>query len=234
MYAPAPAPGAYLSSPRGLAFATVALLAVCAVVDVVSLYSGFTMLGLINQVLAGGIESVSMSDLDRADALQSAVTVAQLAANLAAAVLFVLWFRRVRVNAEVFSPGGHRMSRGWSIGGWFVPVVNLWFPKKIANDIWDASLPYTPDGVPREVSRAGLNAWWGLWIATTFLGWIGERLYGVAQKFESIRAATGVLIVADIADIAAAVLAGLFVLKLTALQGERAAQGPVPPAAVAV
>lgn len=233
-YAPAPAPDAYLSSPRGLALATVVLLAVCAVVDLVSLYAGFTMLGVLNQALGDGVEDVAVSDLDRADALQAGVALAQLAVNLAAAVLFVLWFRRVRVNAEVFAPDGHRMSRGWSIGGWFVPVVNLWFPKKIANDIWNASLPYGPDGAPRAVSRAGMNVWWALWLVTTVIGWVGGRLYDVAQKFETLRIATGVLIVGDVVDIAAAVFAVIFVLQLTAFQGEKAAQGPVPPTAMAV
>ncbi|MFE0044174.1 DUF4328 domain-containing protein [Streptomyces albireticuli] len=229
----APAPVARLASPVGLAHATVALLVVCAVVDAVALWSDFTMYGLMDKVLADGVDSVAVGDLDRADNLQAATGLAQVVSYLATAVLFVLWFRRVRVNAEVFAPDGHRMSRGWSVGGWLVPVVNFWFPKKIANDTWNASLPYGPDGSVRAVPRTGMNAWWAMWLVTSVLGWLGGRMYDKAEAFESIRAASGVLIVADAADIAAAVLAVLFVRRLTAMQGEKAAQGPVPPVAYA-
>ncbi|MFE9498788.1 DUF4328 domain-containing protein [Streptomyces collinus] len=32
----------------------------------------------------------------------------------------------------------HTNSRGWAICGWFCPVVNLWFPRRVALDTWDA------------------------------------------------------------------------------------------------
>jgi hypothetical protein len=46
---------------------------------------------------------------------------------LVAMVMFVVWFYRARINAE-----GHgwpqRLSPGWAIVAWVVPVVNFWFP----------------------------------------------------------------------------------------------------------
>jgi len=57
-----------------------------------------------------------------------------------AMVMFLIWFYRARVNAE-----GHgwpqRLSPGWAIGAWFVPLVSLWFPFWIMVDIWRAGLP---------------------------------------------------------------------------------------------
>ncbi|UQI48345.1 DUF4328 domain-containing protein [Streptomyces sp. HU2014] len=226
--APPPGPGARLASPDGLARATVVLLVLCAVTDAVAVWSDISMFRLMDRVLADGVETVADADLDRADLTQAVTGFAQSAAYVAAAVLFVLWFRRVRVNAEVFAPDGHRMARGWSVGGWFVPVVNLWFPKKIANDTWNASLPYGPEGAPRPASRAVMNAWWVMWLVTTALGWISTRVDALADTFEKIRSSSGVLIVADAVDIVAAVLAVCFVRRLTALQREKAAQGPVP------
>ncbi|MFC9283409.1 DUF4328 domain-containing protein [Streptomyces collinus] len=44
-----------------------------------------------------------------------------------------------RANAEVFAPSKHTKSRGWAAWGWFCPVVNLWFPRRITLDIRDAS-----------------------------------------------------------------------------------------------
>ena len=74
-----------------------------------------------------------------------------------AMVMFLVWFYRARVNAE-----GHgwpqRLSPGWAIGAWFVPVVNFWFPFWIMVDIWRAGLPEQP--------RAKIAILPGMWWAS--------------------------------------------------------------------
>jgi hypothetical protein len=55
-------------------------------------------------------------------------------------ILFIVWFRRARINA------GHRGWRqrralGWTFWGWVLPVVSLWIPFQIMGDIWRAGLP---------------------------------------------------------------------------------------------
>jgi hypothetical protein len=74
--------------------------------------------------------------------------------TIAALVMFVVWFFRARINAE-----GHgwrqRWSPGWAIGGWLVPVVNLWFPFQIMVDIWQAGRP--------DEARANRPILPGLW-----------------------------------------------------------------------
>ncbi|MBZ4321623.1 DUF4328 domain-containing protein [Streptomyces sp. SCA2-4] len=216
-----------LASPVGLGRAVAVLLGLCALTDVFSLFAGATMYGVTTRGIDGAEGPGFVRDADRADLLQFVSGIVQTVALVACGVLFVIWFHRVRSNAEVFRPGGHRVRRGWSIGAWFTPVVNLWFPKKIANDVWAASLPHQPDGSPVRAPRTVMNWWWGLWIATLCLGRGGGRMYARAETFEEIRRATGVLMVADVVDIAAAVLAFLFVRRLTALQDAKAHQGPV-------
>ncbi|MBC2878745.1 DUF4328 domain-containing protein [Streptomyces sp. TYQ1024] len=227
-----PGPVPRLASPVGLGRAVAALLGLCVLTDVLALFAGTNMYGVADKAIGEGVGTLSDREVDRADLLQFVSGATQTAALLACAVVFLVWFHRVRSNAEAFRPDGHRMSRGWSIGGWFVPVVNLWFPKKIANDVWAASLPYQPDGSPVRAPRTVMNWWWGLWIATLVLGRAGGRMYARADSFEEIRRATGVLIAADAVDIVAAVLAFLFVRRLTALQDAKAHQGPVLPVAV--
>ena len=55
-----------------------------------------------------------------------------LIAVLCTIPVFLVWFSRVRHNAGLWGP--QRRSRGWAIGAWFTPVVNLWFPYQIAAD----------------------------------------------------------------------------------------------------
>lgn len=42
-------------------------------------------------------------------------------------ILFVVWFRRARINAEHLG-WRQRRARGWTFWGWIVPIVSLWIP----------------------------------------------------------------------------------------------------------
>ncbi|MFD9698704.1 DUF4328 domain-containing protein [Lentzea sp. NPDC059081] len=82
--------------------------------------------------------------------------------TLATAVVFVIWLHAARVNAELVTPAAeHRRSRVWVWLGWIVPVVNLWFPKQVVDDVWRASDPRQQD-VPlrRRVQDRLVTRWW--------------------------------------------------------------------------
>ena len=104
--------------------------------------------------------------LDRADLIAGSAAVGFW---LAAVVVFIVWLWRVRRNSELFCQAQHRRRRGWVIGGWFCPIVNLWFPKQIVDDVIAASDPRTPPRVPdlRGIRANGLVlAWWITWVAS--------------------------------------------------------------------
>jgi hypothetical protein len=111
--------------------------------------------------------------LDRADEFWAQALNGFLLALLAAGVVFIVWLWRARGNAELFCYGQHRRGRGWVIGGWFCPVVFLWFPKQIVDDVIAASDPRTPPRFPdlRRIPRHGLVlAWWLTWVTTAIRG----------------------------------------------------------------
>lgn len=101
-------------------------------------------------------------------------------ALLASAVTFILWFYRVRVNAERFNPHGHRLKRGWAIGAWFTPVAGLWLPRQIAADTWQASTRPDESGIP-PITHTLLNLWWGTLWATIVIGRLDANFYGQAR-----------------------------------------------------
>lgn len=79
----------------------------------------------------------------------------------ATAILFVVWFRRARVNAER-STWRQRRARAWVILGWIIPFANLWVPFQLMGDIWRAGLPPA-----RRTRVAWLPAlWWASWLLT--------------------------------------------------------------------
>ncbi|MFJ2215793.1 DUF4328 domain-containing protein [Streptomyces sp. NPDC087864] len=225
---PMPMPGGpRLASPVGLGKALVALFCAVIATDLFALLAGARVHGLTTDIINEDFDAFTDEDLDRADLLYSASGVAQVAAVVATAVVFLVWFHRVRRNADVFDPSAHRMSAGWAIGGWFVPFANFLLPRRVAGDIWAASTLPGPDGGAPRVSYALVNAWWTAWVCTLVLGRYASRVYDTAEEAEEIRQAAAVLFAVDLLDIVAAVLALLFVRKLTRMQHARATGAPV-------
>src|SRR3954471_15834471 len=56
-----------------------------------------------------------------------------------AVVLFLVWLARSRSNAHELDPQASVPSPGWTVGAWFVPVVNLLVPRRHVLDIGRAS-----------------------------------------------------------------------------------------------
>ncbi|MER5631701.1 DUF4328 domain-containing protein [Streptomyces nitrosporeus] len=237
LMAPLPPPGAEglyrLRSPRGLAVAVVALLAAVAAADLLAVVSEVNLLRVYGDAEGS---FVVLDGLRTAENLDTVATSLQILTNLATAVVFLVWFHRVRRNAEVFDAGAQPMKPGWAIGAWFVPIANLWLPRRVAGGIWEASV--LPGGGPgrRADSPLVLNLWWGVWIFDLVFGRFASRQYTDAVVAEDIVEGLRLLLVSDALDAVAAVLAILFVRRLTAMQGERATAlaaqvssgGPVP------
>ncbi|MGW0934910.1 DUF4328 domain-containing protein [Streptomyces sp. NPDC002666] len=213
-----------LRSPVGLGKAVCVLLGAVAAADMVSIAAGINARQVFADGSADDFLRYDEAAMDRADMLYRFSGSPQMLTFLATAVVFLVWFRRVRLNAEVFDAHAQPMRPGWSIGAWFIPFVNFFLPYRIASGIWTAS---TPAGRPMA-SRALLNAWWaGLIGSRLFVVWT-ERRYAAAEEVDEVLDAFGLVIAADVLDVAAAVLAILFVRRLTAMQGERAAERAAP------
>lgn len=219
-------------SPVGLSRAVVALLAAGIAADLFSIGTGLHLRGLWNGYLADGDLGIHSADGDLAARLYSYSAYPQIYTLLATGILFILWFRRTRRNAEVFEAGVQRSGPGWAVGGWFVPIANFWIPYRVACDIWMASSPNSPDGGWRSAPRVPLNLWWGAWVASTVLYQVASRRWERADEAGAIVDAASLMVAADVLDIVAAVLAIVFVRTLTRMQVERAVQPWVPAPAV--
>lgn len=217
---------AWLRSPVGLGKAVAALLGLVIAVDLFAVYADFVMYDVMGSLAIDGADyddyDALMRDADHSDRLYAVAGFLQPLAMAATIVVYLIWFLRVRVNAEVFNPFGHRMKRAWAGWGWFVPVVSLWFPRRIMLDIWDASSP-------AGRARHGLvNTWWTLWIVALVTSRGGYTAYRNADTADEIQRAVGQVLLSDVVDIAAAVFAILVVLRLTRMQHEKASLGPAP------
>lgn len=222
---------AALASPVALSKAVNVLLGAVILTDLAALATGGALHSVMGEVAAG--QDVSDAEFDRADLLYQASAIFQALAVVATGVVFLVWFHRVRLNAEVFDPQGQRLKRGWTVWGWFVPFAMLVIPRRIAGDIWDASTPIGPDGTHEPVSYKTLNVWWAAWIISGIASWQATLGMFYAEDTEAVEQAVGLELIADVLDIVAAVLAVLFVRKLTRRQNDKVNSGSRPPISAA-
>ncbi|MGA5441898.1 DUF4328 domain-containing protein [Streptomyces sp. EMB26] len=209
-----------LRSPIGLAHAVTALLAFVIVADVLGFGAAAYMMSVMGDVASGGAGDVGLGAVDRAVWAVGMTTSMYMLGLLGTATLFIIWFHRVRHNAEVFAPDVQRRTPGWAIGGWFIPFANLFIPRGIAKDVLRAS---QPDPYASEVRHQGLlNAWWGMWIASNIFDRFATDRYDEASDPQAIHDAAGWLMTGSVLDLVSAVLALLFVRRLTAAQNDKA------------
>ncbi|MFF4921634.1 DUF4328 domain-containing protein [Kitasatospora sp. NPDC001261] len=217
-----PSPALY-RSPRPSSTAATVLLAVCGTATLASLAAGFRLYGEAGEFAADS-DLADDSALTDAALLYDNVSLVQTLTLLASAVAFITWFHRVRVNAEVFDPSGHRFKRGWAIGGWFTPVVALWFPFRITVDTWTASARPDASGVRLPHPQPLVNLWWATFWLANATGRFGANYLNSAKYPDDYQTALGWLLVSDVLEVVAAVFAVLVVQRLTAMQEERFAE----------
>jgi Domain of unknown function (DUF4328) len=139
------------------------------------------------------------------------------------AVVLLWWLWRARTNAEQLCHTTHRRSRGWVIGAWFCPVVNLWFPKQIVDDIWRASDPYHPSTAPTfhadERPTSGLvHLWWWTWIISNIIDWFLFRTDNTERTANLLRTAAIVGTASTALSVIAAVALVLIIRRITTWQ----------------
>lgn len=179
--------------------------------------------------LMNEIESGEFGDdlIDRAEAwdtMDLALVFVELGTLIACGVAFIVWLWQARGNVDSYGWTRQRKTRGWAIGGWFVPIVNLWYPFQLVADVWKASHPARePD--EQELSRLGtgrlLGWWWGFWLASNLIGW-GLLRSSASETPADIRSQEGLSAFDEAISIGAAVFAILVVRQITRFQGIRA------------
>ncbi|MQY35211.1 hypothetical protein SRB17_31830 [Streptomyces sp. RB17] len=222
---PAPpfVPGAVLRSPVGLGRAVGVLLGVVIAADVFGCYADLLEMNAAGDIADGATGAGMLHRAEHADTLYHWAGFTQAWTLLATAVVYLCWLWRVRVNAEVFDRSAHVMGRGWTIGGWFCPIVNLWFPRRIVLNIWDTSVPWGA-----RARHSPVNAWWTLWIISILTGRLASMSWNHAHTERLLHNAAGQMLFSDAVDIGAAVLAIVVVVRLTRMQVRKALVGPVP------
>ncbi len=136
-----------------------------------SFVSTVAEIGLIQRVVDG--ESVTEQELIANDDRQSAIGSITLIIYIGLIIAFCMWVHRASKNLAALNVVGQRFSPGWSVGWWFVPIMNLFRPYQVIREICRGShLQATrQDSLAwRDVPPSAiLGWWWGIWIVSNFI-----------------------------------------------------------------
>ena len=113
--------------------------------------------------------------------------------NLLCVATFIAWFHRCYRNTPARE---RRRSTAWAVWGWFIPIVFLWQPKRIANDLVRSSMG-------RFASPRVVSVWWALFIARLVdLRWVTGGSAGMQNRWALFAASRAIDVLAALAAIA--------------------------------
>jgi hypothetical protein len=159
----------------------------------------------------------------------------QLAVRIGTAVAFCMWMYKAHENLRRLEATHLEYSPAWAAGGFFVPILNLWRPYQVAQEIYKASDPNVWGGVdeldvPLDASSrwrassgsAIIGLWWALWLIDGIVSYITLRmtLRGDADH-QQLQLAAMLEIISGVLSIAAAALA---ILLIKVIQERQAAK----------
>jgi uncharacterized protein DUF4328 len=203
-----------------------AALAAMVAVDLVAVFSGLAEYSLLVRLET---EDVPVDELDASDRRQLVVAVVQTIVFAFGAFFFVRWLHHAYRNLRPLGAGALRYSTHTAVWSWFVPILNLWKPKQVINDVWRASDPDAPRHQNLEDWSAKdppllYGFWWLFFIVLNFVYNAALRLDLRAEELEELQLASLVTIVADGLSVAGALLA-LAVVRQTTRRQEARAEG---------
>ena len=141
------------------------------------------------------------------------VAIPWLLALIACLFLVGRWIYLTNANAHVFSDA-MAISPGWAVGWFFVPIANLVKPYQAMKETWVES--HEAAGCLDEMYTPLVGWWWGLWLATNFLGNLGVMFGGGTA--EALEAAAYVDLIASASNIALCLVLIRLIKRLSRVQ----------------
>jgi hypothetical protein len=148
----------------------------------------------------------------------------QLALLAATATAFLLWLYQARANLRALEVRRPQFSRGWVVGGYLVPVLNLFRPYQVMAEIWKASAPENLDAFNwrSEPVPTLIRVWWVSFVGYGALAMMSELLeLGAGVSIAKLQISTALALLADVTAALSACLACFVVTRLSDAQEEK-------------
>ena len=148
----------------------VLLIWIVLAMDIISITSDFFQYKLIYAAGQGELPTEAAAASN--DSRQQIIGIVYIIASILSCITFIQWFRRgyfnlhQRVNSLSYS-------EGWAAGGWFVPIISLYYPYRIMKEMWretDYIISKNNSTYRSNTNISIVGWWWTLWIIVEFVG----------------------------------------------------------------
>jgi len=138
-------------------------------------------------------------------------------------VTFSIWIYAAYRNLYALRVRGLQYSPGWAVGYFFIPIMNLFRPLQVFQEMWKASDARVRRDDPGAWRHAPLSVlagfWWACWIISNLLANASMRAnLEPNPTVDSIRIATMIDMISSAISILAGILVIILILALTSRQ----------------
>ena len=134
------------------------------------------------------------------------------------AVLFLVWLFRANRNLRAFGVEHLRFTPGWSVGWFFVPILNLWKPYQVVKEIRDQSGPGGQGPWHLQAGSPVVGLWWTAFLVANAHGLLSGFAGLAAPRTGGFESASQLMLVSDLLWIPAVILALLVITSIHRLQ----------------
>ena len=205
-----------IKSLRGRAIVVQVLLMCWVVIGIVAIAFSFMQRSLLER-LRDHPAGVTLGDLTADSHRIDAINGVALGFLVATGLAFIVWFWRAYRNLDGLR-ATRRYGSGWAIGAWFCPIGNLFIPKRIADDLWQANERWALTSRSPMASEKSMLVlwWWGTWIGGVIVAWMTRS--SDTKTLDDALTTNAYYLVRDSLIVAAAVLAWFVVQRISAGQ----------------
>jgi hypothetical protein len=209
---------------KGMGLLAVIFVSLSIVGNVLALEGDILEINLLYQSQAGrGSDRLMGSEL--MVLFSAAGAVLSLVSNVGSVIVVSVWIYQAHMNLDAMGVYGRKITPGWAVGWFFVPVANLFKPLEAMRQLWKGSDP-TPrqQSWKRNPSSALLGWWWAFWLFANLVSNLSFNAYALAmqtRKVEDYHQAAGVSIVASAFWILAGVLLIVIIWSIDSRQAKK-------------
>ena len=151
------------------------LVFIVLVSDVICFISGYLQYNLLQSFNNGG--EISIEKANANDLREQIINIISLIFIIISAITFIQWFRRAYFNLHL-KVNNLSHPEGWAAGAWFVPIVNLFRPYHIMEELFVKTYRFLEQKgveITKKTTKKSLVFWWTLWIINNIFGQIVFR-----------------------------------------------------------
>lgn len=216
------APAHAFRDPQSLKTLVLVALACLSLALLIGIYLDMVQLAILSDMQSGAFASTEemLAAAEAHDSNQQIMARIYIAVFALTAFVFSLWIYRVAVNARALGATGFKITPGWAIGWYFLPIANLWMPYKAMSEIWRASR--NPMGWQANRSGEFLGWWWAVWVISNIVANASFQLMSDAAELDEISRATQLAVASQILNLISVAIGARLVTLLSRYQTQAA------------